>query len=69
MEHDLAGVHEVAELLGGISRQRVHQLAAEHEDFPKPIAILRAGKIWLRSDIADWRAGRDRPLDDRQGDD
>jgi prophage regulatory protein len=41
---DLMGAQEVAELLG-VSRQRVHQLA-ERPDFPAPVAVLAAGKIW-----------------------
>ncbi len=54
MQHDLAGVHEVAEILGGISRQRVHQILLEHEDFPRPIAVLKAGKIWSRASVEAW---------------
>jgi predicted DNA-binding transcriptional regulator AlpA len=50
----LAGAHEVRELLG-VSRQRVYQLAAG-SDFPKPIAVLAQGKIWLIDDIQEWIA-------------
>ena len=50
---DLVGVAEIAELLN-ISRQRVHVIAATHDDFPDPVADLSAGKIWLRSDILQW---------------
>lgn len=48
----LVGVHEIAALLG-VSRQRVHQLAAR-KDFPKPLAVLHAGKVWRRRDVEAW---------------
>jgi prophage regulatory protein len=56
---DLVGVTEVKEMLR-VSRQRVHQLVRDHEDFPEPVAELASGKIWLRRDIEQWarRAGR-----------
>lgn len=38
---------DIAEVLG-VSRQRVHQLAAEHPDFPKPYQRLGTGPIWTR---------------------
>lgn len=50
----LAGAHEVRDLLG-VSRQRVYQLAAR-PDFPKPVAVLAQGKIWLIGDIEEWIA-------------
>lgn len=42
---ELAGAADVAELLE-VSRQRVHQLAGEHPQFPAPIARIAAGPIW-----------------------
>ena len=51
---DLCGPAEIAELLG-VSRQRVHQLAAR-KGFPKPVAVLAAGRIWRRADILAWQA-------------
>lgn len=58
MAPDLLGAAEIAELLG-ISRQRVDQLAAG-EDFPKPTAVLAAGRIWKRGEVEAWaqRTGR-----------
>lgn len=41
---------EAAEILG-VSRQRVHQLAAENPAFPPPVARLASGSIWLRSGV------------------
>jgi predicted DNA-binding transcriptional regulator AlpA len=57
---DIVGVAEIADMLG-VSRSRVHQLMAEHDDFPRPAASLSAGLIWRRSDIRAWmrRTGRD----------
>ena len=53
MQFDLVGVAEVAEMLG-VSRQRVHAIAQSQAAFPKPVADLSAGKIWLRRDIIAW---------------
>lgn len=62
MSERLAGTHEVAELLG-VSRQRVHQLAAE-PGFPSPIARLSAGDVWDVRHIEAWRAQM-RPFTER----
>lgn len=61
------GAHEIRDMLG-VSRQRVYQLAAQ-PGFPKPVATLAQGKIWLIADIEAWisihratpRARRARP--------
>lgn len=45
----LAGVSEVAELLG-VSKQRVTQLK-QRPDFPCPIARLAAGPVWEEKQI------------------
>lgn len=54
----LVGVAEIAVALG-VTRQRVAQLS-EEPDFPGTVADLKAGRIWLRSDIEEWieRSGR-----------
>lgn len=49
---ELAGVAEIAELLG-VTRQRVHQLA-KTPGFPKPLAELSAGAIWDRAEVENW---------------
>lgn len=41
----LVSAPEIAELLGGISRQRVHQLRSL-KSFPAPLVELRTGPIW-----------------------
>jgi predicted DNA-binding transcriptional regulator AlpA len=53
MELELVGTHEIAETLA-VSRQRVDELARTHADFPKPIAVLAAGRIWRKEDIVAW---------------
>lgn len=52
------GIAEVAERLG-VSNQRVDQLAQD-DDFPAPVAVLKAGRIWRRRDVEAWikRTGR-----------
>lgn len=50
---NLAGLHEVAEMLG-VSRQRADQLVRQR-DFPKPVAELRGGRIWRVGDIEKWK--------------
>lgn len=47
---ELVSGKEAAEILG-VSRQRVHQLANDHPDFPEPVAHLANGKIWLLASI------------------
>ncbi len=67
VEIELVGAAEIAELLGGLSRQRVSQLTAA-EDFPAPLQKLRMGAVWRYSDFLAWaeRTGRTvRPLPDR----
>ena len=49
---DLMGVFEIAKQLK-VTRQRVHQLAAEPH-FPRPVAVLHAGSIWSTNDINEW---------------
>ncbi|MCU7723629.1 hypothetical protein ODJ79_07895 [Actinoplanes sp. KI2] len=49
----LLGTHEIRIRLGGISRQRAHQLTAG-PTFPKPIAELSLGKVWRADDVEAW---------------
>lgn len=41
----LASAADAAEILG-VSRQRVHQLAASNTRFPAPVARVRTGPLW-----------------------
>lgn len=58
MAPDLVGTAEIADMLG-VTNQRVHQLS-ETDDFPEPVAVLAAGRIWKRADVEAWarREGR-----------
>lgn len=52
MRIELVGTAEVADLLG-VTPQHVHRLA-KRADFPKPVAELQAGRIWLKADVQTW---------------
>lgn len=54
----LAGLHEIAEMLG-VSRQRADQLARQR-DFPKPLDEVKAGRIWRLADIEKWKEAKGR---------
>jgi len=51
----LMGAHEIRVRLGGISRQRTYQITGRR-DFPKPVAVLEAGKVWDAADVEAWIA-------------
>jgi prophage regulatory protein len=51
----LVGAHEIRIRLGGVSRQRAYQITSR-ADFPKPIADLVQGKVWLAEDVEEWMA-------------
>ena len=55
----VVGAAEIAEMLGGLSRQRVSQLTAD-KDFPAPLARLAMGSVWRFEDVSEWaeRTGR-----------
>ena len=44
----------------GVTRQRIHAISRTHEDFPKPVAELAAGKDLNGKEIEEWarRTGR-----------
>ena len=54
---DLMGAAEVAAVLG-VSRQRVLQLLNERDDFPRPVAVLRMGKVWDGPQVRAWEQRR-----------
>jgi predicted DNA-binding transcriptional regulator AlpA len=47
------GAHEIHLRLGPISRQRVYQITSR-ASFPKPVAELAQGKVWLATDVEEW---------------
>jgi hypothetical protein len=52
---ELAGLHEVAEILGVPKRTAARYVL--RDDFPEPLDRLAAGPVWRRVDVAQW--GRD----------
>ncbi len=52
----LLGLAEVAELLGTSRRQAVRW--TERDDFPEPVARLRATPVWERADVVYWAKHR-----------
>jgi len=50
---DLVGVAEIRDMLGGVSRQRAG-VVTSGRSFPEPVAVLKMGQVWLRSDVLDW---------------
>jgi hypothetical protein len=55
----LVGHAEVAELFG-VSKRTASRYALRN-DFPRPVARLRAGPIWLEDDVRTW-AAPERPV-------
>ncbi len=49
----LVGTQEIRQLLGGVSKTRAAQITGRR-DFPEPVAVLAAGKIWLADDVEAW---------------
>lgn len=57
---ELVGAHEIRINLGNVSRQRVYQITGR-ADFPKPVADLAQGKVWLARDVDAWIKTNRRP--------
>ena len=53
MKYDLLGMAETAQLLG-VTKSRLGQILNEQPDFPEPVAVLAAGRIWTRQDVEGW---------------
>ncbi|WP_130507952.1 DNA-binding protein [Krasilnikovia cinnamomea] len=62
----LMGAHEIRIRLGGISRQRTYQITSR-VDFPKAVADLGQGKVWLAQDVEGWIAANRAPLPANDG--
>lgn len=54
------GLAEIAEMLG-VSRQRVHQLAAK-AGFPPPVVEHWYGRAWKTKEIKEWAKARGREI-------
>lgn len=59
---DLVGAHEIAERMGLSFPNVVHTWRKRYEDFPEPLAVLRAGVIWDWNDIDRWLKATHRTL-------
>jgi hypothetical protein len=55
----LVFAEEVAEILGGVSRQRLNQIAAK-PDAPQPVKTGSTGRIWWGPDWTAYAASRPR---------
>ena len=65
MDYDsrhVVGAHEIGEMLG-VTRQRANQLARE-VGFPRPLGVLRMGKVWRRSVVEAWARDHGRAITD-----
>ena len=58
---ELVGINEIADL-AGVSRQAVSNWRVRVPDFPKPIAELKAGPVFRRSQIRSWLRKRGVPM-------
>ena len=38
----------------GVTKQRVSQIVAEREDFPKPAKVIGRHRLWRRKDVERW---------------
>jgi glutathione-regulated potassium-efflux system ancillary protein KefG len=59
---DLADAHDVAAILGLSQATSVHLYQRRYPDMPRPVLDRggRRARLWLRSEIAIWKAGRAR---------
>jgi glutathione-regulated potassium-efflux system ancillary protein KefG len=58
---DVIDAQGVAELLGLAQRNTVSQYQRRYADMPRPIIDLGQGrcKLWLRSELEEWRSHRE----------
>ena len=56
VQSDLLGLAEVADLLGTTRRNAIRW--TQRDDFPEPIARLRATPVWERRDVERWAKQR-----------
>jgi chromosome partitioning protein len=58
---ELLGLAEIAVLLG-VTKQVVANWKARKPNFPKPMAELRSGPVWQKSEIVAWAEAEDIPI-------
>ena len=61
LEQDLVGINEIAEI-AGVSKQAVANWRARFPGFPPPIAELKSGPVFRRSQIRAWLRTRRVPM-------
>ena len=68
---DLVGTHEIAERLGLAHAESVHTWRRRYPDFPRPVAVLKIGYVWIWDDVAAWATlhGRLHEVDEESGND
>jgi hypothetical protein len=49
----LAGMAEIQQMLGGVSRQRASEIVAR-PGFPAPLDTLASGRVWSRDAVEAW---------------
>jgi predicted DNA-binding transcriptional regulator AlpA len=54
---ELVGIAEIAEM-AGTRKSAVINWRKDHENFPKPVVILRAGPIFWKSQVETWLDAR-----------
>jgi hypothetical protein len=58
---ELVGLSEIAEI-AGVSRSAVANWRARFRDFPKPVAELQSGPVFLRLEVRKWMRKRRVPM-------
>jgi chromosome partitioning protein len=61
IDEDLLGINEIADL-AGVSRQAVANWRSRFSGFPKPIAELKSGPVFRRSQVRAWLRTRRVPM-------
>jgi chromosome partitioning protein len=61
LEHDLLGLHEIAEM-ARVSPQAVANWRARFSDFPRPLAVLRSGPVFSQEHVRKWLRRRRVPV-------
>ncbi len=57
---ELVGVKEAASLLG-VQRSNFVRDYADKADFPRPVVELATGRVWLKSQVEEYRRQRKKP--------
>lgn len=52
---DIMGLFEIAQL-AGVSTQAVWNWTSRHDDFPRPVAVLKCGPIYAGPAVRAWLA-------------